>query len=305
VGDYNLEYKILLSENSEQNNDYPWSLQEFDKEGKKIKGDFVPLESGSMYFTARELSYNYSLDVGNFSRDSEETGEELESIEEDGCILGILHPEGHVDEKISTDNPSYSMFGTSRNSCEIKDFLLIVKKNKNPNDKAKCRLQGSIYPNEETTNTYIKVCISLTPQQFDKIAGRLKSKSIDTLEISLDNPLGFYFKWPPASSWEKAYIKVLADEKYHKFEVLDGCKVIPYRLGDIGGFNMRLTQRHHWTEDEEEDEVEDEEVQEHKQRDESFLMLSRLDRIEAVLGYPLWMIFGILCFLFIKYIILQ
>lgn len=60
--DYNLENKILLSEDSEYKNLYSWSLQEFNKEGEKIGKDQIPW-CWSLYFTASELRLCHSFEI--------------------------------------------------------------------------------------------------------------------------------------------------------------------------------------------------------------------------------------------------
>jgi len=59
---YNLENKVLLSEDSEYKSLYQWSLQEFDKDDNKIGRDLIPWNY-SLYFTASELRYSDSLDI--------------------------------------------------------------------------------------------------------------------------------------------------------------------------------------------------------------------------------------------------
>ncbi|HHT0605121.1 TPA: hypothetical protein ACTXXA_002550, partial [Legionella anisa] len=56
--DKELEYKILLRENSEQNSSYPWSIKEDTK-----SEDYIPLEVDELYFTVSELRHHYSLQI--------------------------------------------------------------------------------------------------------------------------------------------------------------------------------------------------------------------------------------------------
>ncbi|HAT1987241.1 TPA: hypothetical protein ACT96X_001012 [Legionella pneumophila] len=282
--DSNLEYKILLSEKSEQNKDYPWSLEECDKEGKKIKGDFIrSLESFD--FTASELR----LESCNFLHI--ETGKDTESPAIAETISGVLHPQ--------VTSAFYSMFGTN---SEVICFKLNIKKNKNPDDKAKCHLEGFIN-SSPNTDDYICVHLSLTPQQFNQIAEIIKSNNMDGLTIILYEPSGFYSKASTETLWGTDCIKILTNSEEHKVVIQDGCKINPPRLGEVHFFNISIIQRHYWQKDKEDEgaKEDNEEIQKPKLSDEKeSAILFQLKVLEIILGIPLWFIAS---YLFGKYIL--
>ncbi|RAP36666.1 hypothetical protein B1207_07640 [Legionella quinlivanii] len=295
--DDNLEYRVLCKK-SGVNSDSPWLLQEFDKNDRKDYRDFIPWD-GFLTFKVNDLLYSYSTDINNTIINSEETDCNTELVRQGGSILGRLQPIGCYAEKSNSENEDfvYSMFGSKR---PIEHFGLNIKKNKNSNDKAKCQLRGWMSFTEETGNAHISVYLSLTPQQFDSMADLIKSKHIDLLELTLHNPPGFYSE--RASSGEN-YIKILMDSKEHKFG--QDSEINPPCLGYVNDFNIKIIQRHYWIEPDEEEqhEVEKEEVIETQQDLEN--LLPRFERIEAVLGFPLWVILVMFCILFFKFIFLQ
>ncbi|GGI92287.1 hypothetical protein [Legionella impletisoli] len=317
--DYNLKHKILLVENSEDSNDFPWSI----REGSK-RSDYIPLECEFLYFTASELRHHYFLQI-EASSNSEEVEEEKEPRVESESIRGVLHPGYCNDGKVLKRDTMYSMFGTDR---LIKDFRLYISKIKNPNDKEKCLIKGHVgYTTEgegfleETIDDSIFIDLTLTQQQFDHISELIISNCIDIFEIMLSTPSGLYSKWSAAASCGvpsggEYYIKVLADEKYHKVETPENCKITPPRLLGNTDFEMTITQRNSlnikqdlrginidelFDDVEEEKEDEKKEILESKQNEKLLAILTSLESIKGTLAFPLWMIFILLCLKFIVF----
>lgn len=317
--DYNLENKILLSEESEYKGLYSWSLQEVDKEDRKVGSKLIPWK-WNLYFTASELRHNYSIDI--YKSEESSADEDSEPTQDSENISGILHSGICSDGKSLEDDVLYSMFGTNR---RINHFHLSIRKAKEDSVKAECRILGivsytaEIDFSEKTTDDNVYINLVLMPQQFNKIAELIKAKRVDILQIYLSDVSGFYSDWSPSIS--TSHIKILTDSKDHKVIVKDDSKIDPPRLGDVGECSMTVIQRHALNpkqdlrggnidklfeepEDYDEDEVNEEgEAQESQLKDKSSLMLSQLARNEMVLKKlitPIWLIFTILCFFLIK-----
>ncbi|HHT0593548.1 TPA: hypothetical protein ACTXXA_001458, partial [Legionella anisa] len=253
----------------------------------------------------------------------EKNSNDTESTIEDEWISGILHSGTCSDGKNLENDATYSMFGTNR---EIKSFGLLIRKNENPNDEAKCvmggfvgtTIEGDGFIEDQTFDDEVWFNLFLTPQQFNKIVDLIKSKRMDILEITLWGPPGFYYEYSPAPHSSVYYIKILTDSKDHKVVIPDGCKICPPRLGDAD-FNIKIIQRLtlnpkqdlsninieklFYESEDDDNNNQRKEIQEYKQIVEN--ILNQLNRMEGIFAYPLWMIFIILCLLFTKFIILN
>ena len=306
--DYNLENKILLSEESEYKSLYSWSLQEFNKEDKKIGRDLIPW-NWSVYFTASELCHNYSFGIHK----SENANADIEPNKIKENIFGILHSGVCRDGKNLEAGIVYSMFGTDR---RINHFRLTISKAENSWDKETCYIHGFVSYTaevdfrEETTNDDVYINLVLMPQQFNTIVELIKTKQLDILEIHLKNVSGFYSDWSPSVSTN--YIKILTDSETHRVVMQEGCKINPLRLGSVSEFNMSITQRHilnpkqdlrgvdidklfEESEDYEEDDVQP------SAEDKILSQLAQNGEILKKLTTPIWLILIILCYLLIKF----
>jgi len=240
--DYHLERKIKLSEEPEFKNLYSWSLQELNEEGEKVGSDQVPWE-WSLYFTASEVRYNNTIDIEKSDEPSEE--ENTAQTHESESITAILHPGICRDGKYLEDDTSYSMFGTNR---RIKQFGLRIQENKEGGDREGCHIWGCVsYTTEvdfrdETTDDTVEIYLSLSPTQFNTIAELIKTRRADILQVRLGRVSGFYSEWSPSISTNN--IKILAASKDQEVIARDGCEIEPPRLGDVGEFNLMVTQRH-------------------------------------------------------------
>ncbi|HAU1234408.1 TPA: hypothetical protein ACMWW0_001964 [Legionella pneumophila] len=298
--DSNFTHKIYLDENPEYKNLYDWSL----KEGKKGES-FVPLEDTWLYFTASELRYNYSFDIlstetCNLNR--AEINTNIETTEEkEGYISGSLHPGISQDAENLEHNNTYSMLGTDR---EIKKFSIIIKKTKNPDDQAECKFGGNasstfdLDVSDITFDDEIFIHLTLKPKQFDYIAELIKFKRMDRMEVMLVCSSGLYSFWEPYSSMVH-YIKVLTNSKDHKVIIPEGSKIVPPRLGlSKVDFNLKIIQRcllnskqdlSDTVEDNDQN-IQDENIQKYEQMHKE--LLNRLERLEKIVGFPLWVILG-------------
>lgn len=300
-----LEHKICLSETSEHTPLYSWSLQEFDKNKKKIGPDQIPW-FWSLYFTANELDRSYSLKLNKSS----------EEKKEEEYIWAKMHS-GICRDGEWKDAVSYSMFGTER---ETKDFKLRISKideNEDKKDIPKCHIWGCpSYTSEvdfihETEDDAVIIFLYLSGKQFNKIDNLIKNGRIDILEIQLSGVSGFYSEWSPSIKTNN--IKILTNDlNFQKFTRKNKCKIDPPRLGNVSEFNITATQRHKMNLrhdiriidiDELFADPEKEEFDEKKEENlaaKDSLILSQLAGNEKALknlGRPIWFIFIILCFL--------
>jgi hypothetical protein len=313
--DYHLEKKILLNNESEYNSLYSWSLQEFNNENEKIGSDQIPWQ-WSLYFTASEFRYIYSIDINKSDESAIDDSEE--SNRESEVITAILHSGVCRDGESLENEVLYSMFGTNRllNHLDLKIYK--VKED----DNERCHIWGGVsYTSEidfrdETVDDYVIIKLGLSPQRFDKIAELIKNQRVDVLEITLSMVSGFYAEWSPSISTSMIKIltnSILGDSQDQEVITLDDCEIDPPRLGDIGEFSMRIIQRNKLNPkqdlrsiniDELFEEPDDEEnlLEEQKYKENSS-MLSQLVRNEAALTklhIPVWFIFIILCIFILK-----
>lgn len=305
--DYNLENKILLSEESEYKSLYSWSLQELDKDGKKIGSDQIPWR-WSMYFTASELRFDNSIEVYYSANE-----EDKEPTREREIIVAMLHPGFCRDGETLEYDVTYSMFGTRR---AIKEFRLVIERLANDNEE-KCSIWGGVSYTaecdfrEETVDDSIIITLLLRPERFNKLADLVKSRSIDMAEIYLSAVSGLYSDWSPSITTGR--VKVLTAHKEHVVIKKDDCKIDPPRLGEVGEFRLSLTQRNKlnlkqdlrcidadkifYDFDGSKNESVEDGAQE-KQSDQNSLTQVQLVRNEVAINslrLPIWLIFIVLC----------
>lgn len=317
--DYHLEREIRLSEESKYKNLYSWSLQEFNEEGEKIGSDQVPW-AWSLYFTASELRHHHSIEIDRSNESDDEKNNA--PVEESETIYAILHPGICRDGKWLEDDTSYSMFGTNR---RVKEFGLRIHKLEDDDGKERCSLWGCVsYTTEidfrdETTEDIVEIYLWLAPNRFNRIVELIKDRRADIVQIRLGGVSGFYSEWSPSISTNN--IKILAASEDQKIIFPENCEIVPPRLGDVGEFNISITQRNminpkqdlrgidinklfEEPDDYEEEVYEGQEITE-SQPDKVSLLLTQLGRNEmalAKLRAPLWLIFIVLLLLLIKWI---
>ncbi|VEB35533.1 hypothetical protein [Legionella cherrii] len=281
----NPEYKILLKENSEKKNGYFWSLQEENK-GKTIEG-LTPWKVYLSFSLKELLLYNWIDICTSFD---EETSIDKEETEESGVIHATLNLEDCISIEPFKSGRKLLMFGTN---SKINDFYLRINITKNSNEIAIGTVEGSTRDSEASKDFSgsISIRLFLKPKQFNYISDLIKNNRLERLELVLDEPQGFY------SSANSDFIKVLTNSKEHEIIIPDNCKINPPRLSKTY-FSIRAIRQDKITEEHEENNLLDdrnENIQEYKQIIEK--ILKKLDRIENVLAFPLWMIFVFLGFL--------
>ena len=316
--EYHLEREIRLSEESEYKSLYSWSLQEFDSGGNKIGDKQVPWQ-WRLYFTASELQYHRSIEIGqSFSIEDEKVVEEKKPVEEAESITAILHPGACCDGKWWQDDPTFSMFGTDR---KISHFGLNINKLDDGDTNERCNLWGCVsYDYEcdfvnETTDDNVEIYLWLSPQRFNNLAEIIKTQTVDKVQVSLCTVFGFYSEWSPSISTDS--IKILANSDDQKIVRPEGCDITPPQLGQVGEFNLSMVKRCKLNPKqdfrsiniyklfgEEEEIVEDNLVDDFAETepDTNAVLLAQLARNEAAakkIRTPLWFIFILLLLLFL------
>lgn len=116
--DFHIDRRVVLSQDSEFENLYKWSLQELDAEGNKIGPNQIPW-GWSLNFIATELALGDEIEIEP-DHNSENNGKM--AVREKQSISAKLRPGNPWDHRryMST---TYSMFGTDRT---ISDFGLEI-----------------------------------------------------------------------------------------------------------------------------------------------------------------------------------
>lgn len=284
----NKKYKILLKEHSMQENGYPWSLQEYNKENP-MKG-FTPWK-GYISFSLKNLHLTNSIYIDT-SLD-EETHKDKQEAKETSIIHGKLRLENYDNFNDVKINHKLIMFGSN---CEINNFHLYISITENPDDIATCIIDGYTYDTDDPPEfgDSIVIKISLTSQQFNYISDLIKKNHLERLEIYLNEPDGFY------SALDSDFIKILTNSKEHEVITPDNCSINPPRLGKTY-FALTAFSLDDVTEKPEKNDLHDdknEDIQEYKQLAEN--LLNRLDPMKGLLAFPLWIIITILFFILFK-----
>lgn len=240
---HHLEREIRLSEESEYKNLYRWSLQEFDNEGKKLGRDQVPW-IWSLFFTTSELMINKSLNISRIKDDENQVAEKVRVVGNE-YIVATLHS---GDSKWLENDVSFSMFGTGR---KINSFKLYIYKLNDGETNEYCKLWGSVsntYQNDfvdETSDDTTEIYVGLLPQRFNDLTQTIKSKNVDFVQVHLNGVSGFYSEWSPSIRTNQ--IKILAPKTFsgdgQKVACSEECNIVPPRLGEVGEFQLTITQR--------------------------------------------------------------
>ena len=170
---------------------------------------------------------------------------------------------------------------------------------------------------DETTDDVVEIYLSLAPNRFNRLVELIKDRRADIVQIRLGRVSGFYSEWSPSISTKN--IKILTALEDMKIIFPNNCEITPPRLGDVGEFNISITQRNILNPKQdlrqidmvklfEEPDGYEEDVYERQghaesQPDVTSLLLAKLGGNEialAKLRTPLWLILFVLLFLLIK-----
>ena len=175
---YHIDRRVILSQESEFENLYKWSLQELDSEGKKTVRGQIPWD-WSLFFTVRKLTLSDSLE---FSRDDEDEGNGTTSRSDSQRISAILRP-GKVGENAQDlDVARYSMFGTGRTISEFRLEILPLERD---DQQETCTAWGCVSftsevdSRDETFGDAVSFSLFVRPGTFDRFAQKIATSQVD------------------------------------------------------------------------------------------------------------------------------
>ena len=225
---------------------YSWCLQEFNEDGEKIGGDFIPCRE-YLHFLVSDLTVSNQMEVTNYHFGSREKERETK---EDEYIFGSLKS-GWLVGGSFVDDISYRMFRSART---IEDLSFRIYKLTDDSDHHLCFLEGvpsysSEYSQEgeDTARDHLTVVIGLLPASYDNLVEEIRGKRVDEFSVSLYRAPGFYENWrPPFTNVAPEHIKVLLHEnnpESHSIVFPENCDIDPPRLGEVKEFSFRFSQK--------------------------------------------------------------
>jgi hypothetical protein len=232
-----LEREIRLSEKSEYENLYHWSLQEIDGDGNQVVEDQIPW-GWTLYFSAGELRYSTSIESKIDYGEDHSPGSK--SVVEGEIISGKLHPAFYNDGR-REDVATFSMFGTNRN---IRNFDLSIMLKGDESDES-CKLWGCpsyTYENDFrdfTTDDTLAVSLILSADKFDRLGKMIRAQEVDEATLWLRGVSGFYSGCSPSIS--TTHVKVLTAHPEQKVVSPDNCPIDPPRLGEVEEFCLQVS----------------------------------------------------------------
>lgn len=245
--DKHLDYQIKLSTDGKYKSLYPWSLQEFDDNGKQIGRDQAPWQ-WDLYFESKNIKFGNATTlesdflqdvVGDWyetedlnRRDVQNRYQENLEVTQQEYVSCELVPSS----KEAVDTKFY-MFGTNR---PILDITLSIGKS----DVETCRVFGAVSSTFEhdfrdlTNDDSISIGVHIKPEKFDKIVELAKTKKIDQIEVSIGEVRGFYSDWSPSISTHSVKVLTKSD---HDIEKPENCTINPPRLGYAGKISIQVS----------------------------------------------------------------
>lgn len=308
--EYHLDHRILLSQESEYKNLYPWFLQEVAESGEKIGSAQVPWV-WSLYFSASEVRYikELSIERAGDPQGFSPSEDEVSSSESINAVLhsGVTTAEGYFEREAV-----YSMLGTER---QIQKFTLSIRSLDAEDSVERCHAWGCVsYTSEvdfrtETEEDILQFTVYVTPTRFKEYRDLITQVRPDVFYIRLGRVSGLYSEWSPSVSTSR--IKVLTHGSEHQVEAPEKCEIDPPRLGEVGEFSLTagcrnaLELRRAPDDWDEENEIVDSEAipvssPEHQRHDESLKRLSKALATVGNLKWPIWFIAILLLLLFLK-----
>ncbi len=226
---YHFDSEIRLLQETERQSLYPWSLQEFSKDGKAVSSKLIPWK-WSLDFRATELKY-----MRGFQSADARVPQAGESIRV------TLKPEPDFS---SSRTPKYSMFGTNR---VLQDFSVTIHKLKDEQAEERCTAWGSVSFTHEmdvgsrTENDLLIFRIELKAENYEALCYFANNGgNHDELLLSVTGVSGFYSEWSPLISTNS--IKILATDSEQNV-VQHGASNEPPRLGETSEFTLSFSRR--------------------------------------------------------------
>ncbi len=269
----------------------------------------------SLYFTANDLRLNKFLSIECLT-DFGNKVEEKDRVKASESIIATLHSGTCTDGSFLENEASFSMFGTDRKTSYFR--LHICKLDEGVTNEY-CNLWGSVsytYQcdfSEETTDDTIELYIGLLPHRFNDLIEIVRSRNADIVQVRLTNVSGFYSEWSPTIRANQ--IKILTPGEDQNIVYPDSCNIDPPRLGEVGAFELTITQRVKLNPKQDlrqidiyklfEDEDKEVNLKENlATTDANRALLTQLTRNELEikkLNKPMWIICFLLSLLFLKY----
>jgi hypothetical protein len=231
--EYLLDNRVVLSAEREHKSLYPWSIKEFDENGKQIGRDQIPWD-WSLRFEIIELVPTCTIQIKGADADQAEASK----AELSEYIYGKIRPS--VD---SREAGLYSMFGTQRTISEFGLFIY-----KATNDESRCNLWGSVsYTSDNdfedvTEADAVVVYVHLSREKFDQLMKFVKFPRPTGAEIRLKGVSGFYSDWSPSIRTDS--IKILANAGDQRLENPQRLDIKTPVLGRVEEFDLVLRQRY-------------------------------------------------------------
>jgi hypothetical protein len=233
--EYRLDNRVVLSTEREHKSLYPWSIKEFDRNGKQIGSDQIPWD-WSLNFEVIELIPSCRLQIESKKEDHPA---ETSTAEVSEYIHGKLRP---LEE--SRRAGLYSMFGTQR---AINEFGLFIYKS--AADRAdRCQLWGSVSYTMDldfedvTQQDSVQIYAYLSVEKFDHLMKFVKFPRPTSAEVRLKGVSGFYSEWSPSIRTDG--VKILANLKDQRLENPEGLAFDLPTLGQVEDFSLEMRQQY-------------------------------------------------------------
>jgi len=243
--DYLLDRKTRVNTDSEFNSLYRWSLSEFDDEGAKIDGDWVPF-TWSQWFTATSLNLDKYLSIENeneVGNDDTQLGDRACVSSTKSVISGMLVSGYTRDGCHLEDQVRYSLFGTSRHVTEFHLTINQIDKG----GKESCTLfaipsyafEGKTMRTEIEPD-YIGFDVNMDRENFQHLASLIEAKAITSVSLLVRGVYGVYSHWTPTIVTSAA--KVLSKDCNIENAEEASNITIPY-VGEVREFQMSVSSK--------------------------------------------------------------
>jgi hypothetical protein len=254
--EYQLERKVTLSNQSEHESLYRWSISEEPLERGGAK-DQIPW-AWTLWFEGMDVTLSDIVDSDRYLR---KDGDAYAPVRHRRAINAKLRPA--EEGRRPWDVTRFSFFGTDRN---ISDIRLSVEELPEGDTQERCEVWGCpSYKYEgadfrtEIRDDYLGFNLFVRPETFARLATQISLSAVNSLAFRAGSVPGFYSSWSPTIV--TSHIKILSSMKDHVVEIPPGCGIDPLRLDRAGEFHLSLNSAHALkSEPVEDDEIADEPV---------------------------------------------
>lgn len=237
--EYQLERKVSLSNESEHEPLYRWSISEEPLERGGAK-DQIPW-AWTLWFEGTDVTLS---DIVESDRYLPKDGDAYAPVRHRRAINAKLRPA--EEGRRSWDVTRFSFFGTDRN---ISDIGLSVEELPAGDEKERCEVWGCpSYKCEgsdfrtEIRDDYLGFNLFVKRETFARLATQISLSAVNSLTFRAGMVPGFYSSWSPTI--HTSGIKILSAMKDHLVEIPPGCAIDPPRLDRAGEFHLSLNSAH-------------------------------------------------------------